>query len=119
MQEQSLELIDIYDITYNPWWLSNWFLGSLIVVAAVGFLVVTFFLYSRYRKKKMVPYWQKTISDVQKLDSYMYDDGQLFYLRLTELIKIYLQKRYAVHVVDKTDSELLHIIKENPVLVRF
>ncbi len=115
MQEQTLELIDIYDITYNPWWLSRWFMGALITVVVLGCLAVVFFLYRKYRKKKAVAYWQKTIHDIQKLNSYTYDDGQMFYLKLTELIKVYLQKRYAVHVVDKTDSELLEILKENAV----
>ncbi len=115
MQEQKLELIDIYDITYNPWWLSGWFKIALITVAALVCLVVAVVLYRKYRKKQTVAYWQKSINDIQKLGSKGFDDGQIFYVQLTEIMKKYLQKRYAIHLVDKTDSELLELLKDSSV----
>jgi hypothetical protein len=111
MEQQKLELIDIYDIVYEPWWLSTtaktlFCVGVVMTVVGIGY-----FVYRKTRKPPVFLYWQKALADIESLEKSGFSDGQAFYLRLTEILKEYLQKQYAVQVVDKTDTELLEFLK--------
>ncbi len=110
MEQQKLELIDIYDIVYEPWWLST---TTKVAVCVLVFMLCVFIGYVMYRKTRkpvVLLYWQKALHDIGVLEKTDFSDGQLFYLRLTEIMKQYLQERYALHLVDKTDTELLELL---------
>ena len=111
MEQQKLELIDIYDIVYEPWWLSFIAKVTVCVVIFILCLVVGYFIYKKTRKPVVLLYWQKALRDITSVEKTDFSDGQLFYLRLTEIMKQYLQERYAMHLVDKTDTELLEFLK--------
>ena len=111
MEQQKLELIDIYDIVYEPWWLST--TTKIAAFAAVMLLciVLGYLVYKKTRKPVVILYWQKSLRDIGVLEKADFSDGQVFYTRLTEIMKQYLQKQYGIHLVDKTDTELLELLK--------
>ena len=111
MEQQKLELIDIYDIVYEPWWLSVAARVTMCVVIFMLCVAICYLIYRKTRKPVVLLYWQKALRDIGVLEKADFSDGQLFYLRLTEIMKRYLQERYAMHLVDKTDTELLEFLK--------
>ena len=117
MQEQpKVSLIDIYEITYEPWWLSTWFKLSLIIAGLVILSAATFFLYRKYRKKVKIPYWQKTLLSISCLEKERMSDGEIVYVKLTYLLKDYFQHAYGIPLVDKTDTEMLEILNNNHII---
>jgi hypothetical protein len=111
MEQQKLELIDIYDIVYEPWWLSS---AAKVVACVVVFIMcvaTSYLIYRKTRKPVVLLYWQEALHAIDTLEKTDYSDGQIFYLRLTEIMKQYLQAHYGMHLVDKTDTELLELLK--------
>lgn len=112
MEEQSkVSLIDIYEITYEPWWLSMWFKISLIIAGIAIFSAAAFFFYRKYRKKVEMPYWQKALADITLLEKQGFDKGEIFYVKLTHIIKDYFSRAYDIPLADKTDTEMLETLK--------
>ena len=111
MEQQKLELIDIYDIVYEPWWLSVTAKITACIVVFILCVAVCYFIYRKTRKPLVLLYWQKTLCDIGVLEKADFADGQAFYMRLTEIMKQYLQKKYDLQLVDKTDTELLEFLK--------
>ena len=118
MNQDNLKLIDIYDITYNPWWMSFWFKIFVILLIVIIIILIGLYCYKKYIKKS-IPYWQLTLNFLSALKNNNQIDGQSFYLELTNVLKKYLQERYKVHLVDKTDIELLQEIKNNTEMPNF
>ncbi len=113
MEENNLKLIDIYDISYHPWWLRSWFIGVLVCLGVVLLFCVGFWLYRKYKKQPVMPYWQVTLQKLETLKKCDTQDGQLFYLALTDALKQYLQERYQIALLDKTDTELLEVVRND------
>jgi len=112
--QQQLQLIDIYDIVYQPWWLSSTAkIGYTIFIFLLG-VGVGYLIYKKTRKPLIIPYWQQALYAIAALEKEGYANGQQFYLRLTEIMKCYLQEKYGVALLDKTDTELLEILKATP-----
>lgn len=116
MQEQKLELIDIYDITYQPWWLSMWFRVTLGFIIGACAIALIYYVWKRYRPVVQLTYTQKALHNLQILERQGFTDGQLFYMRLTQVIKEYLHQRYELPLTDKTDSELIETLKKSSVV---
>ncbi len=111
-QEQPLELLDIYDVYYEPWWLNQWLWYG--IYAAVGALlcVGVYLLIRRLLPKKNIPYWQRSLNKIEALHK-EFDDPKLFYAHLTDIVKRYLDERYALPLVGKTDTELLQVLEHD------
>ena len=77
MEQQKLELIDIYDISYNPWWLSFWFKTVLVCLAVASVSALVYFLYKKYCKKPVVPYWQRALDKLMILSKYKWLNANL------------------------------------------
>lgn len=114
-QQQPLELLDIYDVSYNPWWLNKWLWYTSYGLLAMLVLVGVYFLVRSYMPKKRVPYWQQATHAIGQL-SYSFDDPKLFYVQLTDILKRCLQERYALPLVGKTDTELLAALEHDNVV---
>ncbi len=113
-EQQKLELIDIYDISYQPWWLSFWFRISLGLLLGMLVLVGVYYVIRRRRTTVVLTYTQKALHNLHLLEKQGFGDGQQFYVRLTQVMKEYLQQRYALPLADKTDSELITTLKATP-----
>jgi len=110
MEQQKVELIDIYDIVYEPWWLSTTTKIALCAVVFILTAALCYVLYKKTRKPSALLYWQQALHEIDVLEKTNFSDGQLFYMRLTEVMKQYLQERYGMYLVDKTDAELLEFL---------
>lgn len=112
--QQKLELIDIYDISYAPWWLSPAVKYGFVVFIFLCGVLLGYFIYKKTRKPVVILYWQEALNALDLLEKKGFGNGQEFYLRLTEIMKIYLQQQYGIFCVDKTDGELLALLEVTP-----
>ena len=113
MNNQPLEILDIYDISYNPWWLQKWFLYSCIALGIVIIAMVGYLLYQNYKTEPEISAQEAALQKLADLKKAKLQSPKEFYIRLTTLLKEYLEKDYAINLVGKTDAEFLDTIKEN------
>ncbi|MGZ6250949.1 MAG: hypothetical protein ACXWL2_02880 [Candidatus Chromulinivorax sp.] len=117
MIEQSQEqLIDIYDLVYQPFWQSKWFFWSSCFFGA-GFIILgCYFLYVWYVKKSNVI--DCAILAYQKLEKFekilvlKEQDSKDYYFSLSSIVKNYLACRYDNSFSCMTDKEMLEKIKK-------
>lgn len=114
-ENAQLELLDIYDVWYNPWWQQVWF-KALCAVTVILFLVATFYyVYKRFFVKPVIQHaWQKALEEIEKLSQSDFDDQNKFYSRLTSILKRFMQEEYQVSFVDKTDTEFIDALEHSP-----
>ncbi len=112
-----LELLDIYDVWYNPWWHQTWFIvaSSLILV---GFIFLGFyFIYKKFFVSIVIKQpWQKLLDELKILSTSDFDDQKKFYSRLTSALKQYIQESYSLQLVDKTDTEFIDALEYCPTI---
>lgn len=108
-QPEQPKLYDIYGVEYNPWFLQSWFIYSVIglVIFLMGYAVYRWY---NARKKPDISYTQQTLNDLHVLEKSNWSDHKDFYIRLTMLLKWYLQKRYNKQLVGTTDAECLQML---------
>lgn len=111
-QQQPLELLDIYDVSYDPWWLNEWLWYCIYVALGTALCVGIYLVVRKYIPSKKVPYWQKSMNQIHALNK-KFDDPKQFYLALTDILKHYLQERYTLPLVGKTDIELLQALEHD------
>lgn len=109
-QPEPPKIYDIYGVEYNPWFLQSWFIYSVIglVVFFVGYI---FYSWYNARKKPAISYTQQTLNGLDALEKSNWSDHKDFYIRLTMLLKWYLQKRYEKQFIGTTDAECLQILR--------
>ena len=105
---------DIHDYYYLPFQQTLTFkiliiTGLMIVGAIIGYI----FFKRRYRKK--ISAWQWALQEISKLSPAQCTTKKNlkdFYFNLTDIIKNYLDKRYDWKTLDKTDTELITLLKK-------
>jgi hypothetical protein len=119
MNEQGL--YDIYDVWHQPWWQKPFVFLILIIVVLLILLVTIWYLFKRYRlnmfNRKKTP-WQQALDDLDVLRRHNKTDvlhGKEFYLRVTEILKHYIQGRYKLDVQGKTDNECIMYLETTDV----
>lgn len=113
MSENQFDWYDIYDIVYQPFWQRPWFVIMMLLIslAAIGLFV---WLWNKQRQKNIsvVPYWQRVHDDLEIIQSLCNaDQASLFYIRMTVLLKQYLESRYDQSFIAKTDQELVAFVR--------
>lgn len=112
VREQATELYDIYDVYYEPWWLNEWLWYATYATVGIAACVGIYVLIGKFRSQKKLPYWQKALLQIERLGNDL-DNPKLFYGQLTDILKQYLQERYALPLVGKTDTELLAALEHD------
>lgn len=112
VQEQPLELLDIYDVYYEPWWLNEWLWYGIYAVIGMLTCVALYKIIRLVMPKKQLTYWQQALAHIERLGNDL-DNPKLFYGQLTDILKRYLQERYALPLVGKTDTELLAALEQD------
>lgn len=117
MQGNTQELYDIYSVWHVPFWQTAWFtytiVALLIVVIVVGAIVWYWRRYypvADYRiviEKKLRLLLNKQYESKEEIK-------HTYYL-LTELLKEFLGTYYACSLRDKTDSEVVAVLKKQAV----
>lgn len=103
-----IELFDIYEYLYTPFWKTNWFICIFIMMMAC--IAFGLFWYFKWHAKK-IDIADKILIDLS-LISLDEMDSKEFYFLLTERFKIYLQDRYNRNFVSKTDAEIITFLKQ-------
>lgn len=104
------QLHDIYGMIHRPFWQKPLFYWSLLVGGAVLLTLVGWWYLKRWRQRRSSYAWQKALYELEELEHRKLFEGaqqKLFYFELTRIIKEYLQQRFGVSLMSKTDDELL------------
>lgn len=105
------ELIDIYDMWYQPFWLQPWFFYTVIMImsSAIGYLL--WHVYKKYVYKKRVvdcaSIALKDIDSLKKIHIVTLADSKDCYFRLSLILKQYLSLRYKILCLPLTDIEIV------------
>ncbi|MBP6869588.1 hypothetical protein KBC04_01770 [Candidatus Babeliales bacterium] len=105
------QLIDIYDIWYQPFYRQAWFYNILIILALALLGALLYFIYTKYVKKtKLV---DCSVIAYQQLDSLKNfqivskQDSKDCYFKVSLIIKTYLACRYHAIFLRLTDKEIV------------
>ena len=102
---------DIYSYHYVPF--AQTLFGKIVIGVIVGlFIGLLVLLFFFLRKKRQLPFWQKSINEIRSLLMTVdvcqtQEDIKKYYFALTEVIKKYFHDRYGWQTCDKTDEELV------------
>ncbi len=110
--QQTLELLDIYDVYYEPWWLNEWLWYGIYATVGIVVCVLVYFLIRKLMPQKKLSYWEQALIQIERLGNDL-DNPKLFYGQLTDILKRYLQERYTLPLVGKTDTELLAVLEHD------
>lgn len=112
-----LQLIEVYDIWYRPWWHSMWLYSAIIFF--IG-LIICYVLWRYFKREKKLTPEQEALQSLFRLSSLNYFSEKTIheaYFKLTVIVKTYLILEYKLKLQDKNDLEIvqeLHgIIPEN------
>ena len=128
MQEPKIEFVDIENVWYQPWWKSGWWYLFCVVFACLifSFLVYCLYRYGWFGKKLSSD--QQALKKLQILAATSYDSQEKIYaayFQITLILKTYFDALYQVHLGDKSDAEIVPILKDlidpklQPLLVEF
>lgn len=87
-------------------------LFSVVTIVIVG--IVVFYIFYR-RRKRALNYWEIALLGLEnlKLEKCVNkNDFKLFYFKLTEIFKKYLENRYGWKAENKTDEELINLLEK-------
>lgn len=110
-----LELYDLYDVWYKPWWQSApaKVIALFVVVALLA--LIAWYISSYLKRRKPMPFWQRALEQCAHLKKSSDTlELSLLYAHLTALLKEYLEKRFTINVKQLTDEELREKVLELP-----
>ena len=111
--EKTVEFYEIYDYYYQPLLQRSYVRYPLLIFSLLFLALIIFFLIRYLRKKQKQKNILPWIWATEKLNQLKLDqcetksDIKKFYFDLTLIIKEYLNKRFDLDTVDKTDEELI------------
>lgn len=108
------DIYEIYDYYYQPFWQTLAFkiLLTILILISVAAVIWGFL---RWSKLRLQTPWEWALAQVGKLSVEKYknkNDFKKFYFVLTEIIKKYLYKRFGLATMDKTDEELIDLLRK-------
>lgn len=109
---QNLQMYDIYDVWYQPFWQQTWFLVSGIIVVLIFMGIVGRWLYNRQKTEIILTPYERALTSFYHLQKSKMDSPKQFYSGLTSTLKQYLQNRYQLFLLGTTDDEMRVILKK-------
>ena len=112
MKTEELQIKDIYDVWYHPFWQQNWFiaLGIIVTLTLIGLL--GYWLYQKNKKEIILEPWEVALDALHDLKKNKPESPKLFYIQLTTILKRYLQSRYELSLIGTTDDEMLSALQQ-------
>lgn len=107
---------------FVPNWVSDygiWILLFLIVAALAIYIYVKYLRKGKIPlvpQKKPVPPYEMAIESLKRLDEqHLCEKGQEreFYTRLTDILRVYLSKRFHIYAMEMTTSQIIRSLREN------
>lgn len=117
MQED--KLIEIYDISYTPFWETPLFFYASFISIILIFLIILFFLI-RYYYKRLPIYSpnQKAMYELKILKKNLISSHDIapdqFYAQLLQIIKRYLQDKLQISSLASTEFQLAQSLSRYP-----
>lgn len=108
------QLIDVYDVWYEPWWHSKCFYAGLIFLAISIACMLMYAFWRKYIQSQRFSFEQIALLQLQKLHQQSYnseDSMRDAYFTMTMIMKTYLSKRYRISLLNKTDQEIVDSIR--------
>lgn len=111
IKENKDQLIDIYDIWYEPFWSHGWFRVTILIFVCFLFLMLFYFIYKKYIQKPvfvdcaLIAY--KDLDILKKIHIVTESDSKDCYFSLSSIIKRYLACRYHIIFTQLTDKEIV------------
>jgi hypothetical protein len=113
MQKQ--DFYEIYDYYSQPLLEKRSVQISLFAVMTVAIVAGVFLYVSSKRRKRQLTYWELAFQALENLKlekCVSKNEFKIFYFKLTEIFKKYIEKRYGWKVENKTDEELLILLEK-------
>ena len=115
---QAPQLAEIYGTWHVPFWQTSWFklccsAGLLVIAAVVLYGVIRTI---KNRNLPATPPWQEALNQLERMAATFpqtSDETRLHYIRLTYLLKRYIQRRYDRTLTGSTDTELAEQAQEH------
>lgn len=114
MNTQNIELIDIYDVWYQPWWKTTWSYVTFSMIVCLILVIVLYYLLKSGWFGKTLSFDQQALKDLNKLANQTYNSEKQIrtaYFQLTLIFKTYLTHRYQQPLLDKTDIEIIYLMQ--------
>ncbi len=114
-QRQEQDFYEIYDYYSQPLLENKIVQVSLFSLATIIIVGAVFLYVFLRRRKRPLTLWEQTLRELGnlKLDKCVSKkDFKIFYFKLTEIFKKYLEKRYGWNVENKTDDELITLLEK-------
>ncbi len=110
--QSDLEIYDIYDIIYTPWFKSWWFISFSILLFI---LISVFILYKFYNKFfiNKISFEQSIKNRINNLKNDLLIDHKIFFFSVTDIVKDIFSHYFFVEIKSKTDDEFLQFLKQD------
>lgn len=112
---QKKDFYEIYDYYSQPLLEKKSVQISLLAVTTIIIVLAVFLYVFLNRRKRQLTYWEVALLALEnlKLEKCVNkNDFKIFYFKLTEIFKKYLEKRYGWKVENKTDEELIILLEK-------
>lgn len=111
MIENKDQLIDIYDLWYQPFWKQLWFYNIVITMTILLMVAICYFLYKKFiRINKPIDCSIKAYRQLEELKNFQIvskQDSKYCYFKVSLVIKAYLACRYHTVFMKLTDKEII------------
>lgn len=114
MNTQNIQLIDVYDVWYQPWWKTTWWYVSCSMIMCLILLFVLYYLLKSGWFGRALSFDQQALKNLNQLANQSYSSEKQIraaYFQLTLIFKTYLEQRYAQPLLDKTDIEIVYLMQ--------
>lgn len=109
--ENKDQLIDIYDIWYEPFWLQGWFKILICLFIMIMTIILFYYFYKKYIYKTIVidcsVIAYRDLDSLNKIHIVTAQDSKDCYFSLSSIVKNYLACRYHLIFTHLTDKEII------------
>lgn len=111
-----IDFYDIYDYIYVPFYKTRFFIITVIILVFLTLAVLTYFFIKKRKQKtiKIPTPSEIALQALSKFSPQNYEtkkEFKVFYFEITKIIKKYLQDRFKLDLIEKTDEELIAHLK--------
>lgn len=110
------QLIDIYDLWYQPFYKQTWFYNILIIAIIILIIATCYFFYKKIiQKKQLIDCSVEANQQLDQLKSFQIvskRDSKYCYFKISLIIKTYLAHRYDTIFMKLTDKEIVKYAKK-------
>ncbi len=111
-----LELYDIYGHWHQPFWQTQWFKITLLLLGGLVLSILILLLFKKYYKKRVLSPSQRAVRDLESLRNKKIvtrEDAHAAYFTLTSILKNFFQAHYGQRFESMSDYEMIANLRMN------